>query len=409
MSIVNCSMNEQSSRGVDAFDATLKLYAKIEANIDKIDRILTELQDLLPNGIFLGSISEYDDLIEDFIAIRDELPSISQKRVESDPILSAEIGQWRLDATEIGEPEAMIALDEEIEKPYKEVRAYKRALNRNRKKLIRGRVDSSLSQVASLLSELSKNIADDAPPRTKVESPKWEELRNTIRTIETLLGNNPRTSQAWGDLRRHLRFGMVVDYRDIVDHDWSLVRQEILDTLYEENDPIPIDINELDDPPDIGKEQPVSSELNWKSLNDEEFERLIFNLISSTEGYENPQWLTRTKASDRGRDLSVTRVRNDRLSGVNRQRVIIQCKHSLSRSTNLKYISVVKEQMLLWSPPRVDVLVVASSGRFTDQVVSAIEQHNLKDTALSIELWPDSLLETLLAARPGLVAEFGLI
>ena len=64
--------------------------------------------------------------------------------------------------------------------------------------------------------------------------------------------------------------------------------------------------------------------------------------------------------------------------------------------------------MELWQPPRVDVLVVATTGRFTTDAVSLVERHNQSDNALHIEMWPDSHLEGRLAAKPHLVGQFGL-
>ena len=70
----------------------------------------------------------------------------------------------------------------------------------------------------------------------------------------------------------------------------------------------------------------VVTKLKWQSLSEEDFERLVFSLISSAPGYENPEWLTHTNAPDRGRDLSVLRIVNDPLSGSIRSRVLIQCR-----------------------------------------------------------------------------------
>jgi hypothetical protein len=56
----------------------------------------------------------------------------------------------------------------------------------------------------------------------------------------------------------------------------------------------------------------------------------------------------------------------------------------------------------------VDVLVIATTGRFTANAVSVIEKHNCGDHAMKIEMWPESHLGQLLARRPALVAEFGL-
>lgn len=179
-------------------------------------------------------------------------------------------------------------------------------------------------------------------------------------------------------------------------------------SLFDANEPLPNDVVELSD---LVQERPrgaVTTKLSWDRLSPEEFERLIFSIISNEEGYENPQWLMRTNAPDRGRDLSVTRVVSDKLSGTFRLRVIIQCKHWLANSIALPDLAEVKEQMQLWGEPRVDVLIMATSGRFTADAVSWVEKHNGQDHALRIEMWPESHLERLLAERPNLIADFGL-
>ena len=115
-----------------------------------------------------------------------------------------------------------------------------------------------------------------------------------------------------------------------------------------------------------------------------------------------------TNAADRGRDLSVTRVVEDPLAGVMRNRVLIQCKHWNTKSVAVADVSELKDQITHWEPPKVDVLVIAASGRFTSDAVSFIEKHNGSDRALRIEMWPESHLERLLALRPSLIADFGL-
>ena len=116
----------------------------------------------------------------------------------------------------------------------------------------------------------------------------------------------------------------------------------------------------------------------------------------------------KTNAPDRGRDLSVMRITNDQLGGVIRSRVIIQCKHWQTKSVTVADVAEVQLQMKLWEPPRVDVLVIATSGRFSSDAVALIEKHNTEDRALRIEMWPESHLERLLAERPALIAEFRL-
>ena len=64
--------------------------------------------------------------------------------------------------------------------------------------------------------------------------------------------------------------------------------------------------------------------------------------------------------------------------------------------------------MALWSNPRVDVLTIATSGRFTADAVAWIESHNASGASIKIEMWPESHLERVLAGRPAVIAEFGL-
>jgi hypothetical protein len=84
----------------------------------------------------------------------------------------------------------------------------------------------------------------------------------------------------------------------------------------------------------------------------------------------------RRPAARPGRDLSVYRVQHDLLAGTSRTRVIVQCKHWLSKTLNVEYVSLAWNQMALWNAPPVDVLVIATSGRFSTDAVDWIEKHN---------------------------------
>jgi hypothetical protein len=190
--------------------------------------------------------------------------------------------------------------------------------------------------------------------------------------------------------------------------DWPVVKSTLVKSLYGDDEPLPVETADLGELVATKPRGPVSAKLRWSNLTAEDFERLIFSLISSAKGYENPSWLMHTNAPDRGRDLSVFRVTTDALSGTNRSRTIIQCRHRLSDSISPAEVATLQEQMRLWDEPRVDVLVIATSGRFTLDAVSLIEKHNTSDYALKIEMWPESHLERLLASHPGLIAEFSL-
>jgi hypothetical protein len=248
----------------------------------------------------------------------------------------------------------------------------------------------------------------EAEPNAKIGGPHWDILHTHIDQIDVLLGNSVQRPPRWSDLHRHLHFGQVGDFNDIERLDWPEVKKGLRTSLYGVNEPLPLDVEDLSDLVASKPRGPIATTLNWSNLSPDQFERLLFALISGEAGYENPDWLMRTNAPDRGRDLSVIRVVTDRLSGTFRHRVVIQCKHWLGKSVTLADLATVREQMTLWGEPRVDVLIIATSGRFTADAVTWIERHNCSDSALRIEMWPESHLERLLAARPDLIAEFAL-
>jgi hypothetical protein len=283
---------------------------------------------------------------------------------------------------------------------------YSYKLKQKRRELIRESlitlIDTVDGDIRSMRGKLEREGED-----ALISEDEWSELTNHIGKINTLLGSTPRPPR-WDDLYRHLHFAQMRDFDDIEKIDWPSVKRGLSADLYGEDDPIP---SKIDDLSALVRGKPtgsVTNELKWAMLTSTQFERLIFSLINAEVGYENPQWLTQTNAPDRGRDLSVTRVIRDPLGGVTRDRVIIQCRHWLTHSVNVEDVATLQSQMKLWEPPRVDVHIIATTGRFTTDAVDFIEKHNLSDRALHIEMWPESHLEMLLASRPMLIAQFGL-
>ncbi|GAA3271550.1 restriction endonuclease [Dactylosporangium vinaceum] len=149
-------------------------------------------------------------------------------------------------------------------------------------------------------------------------------------------------------------------------------------------------------------------ELAWHKINSEAFERLIFQLVVETDGYENVEWLMHTNAPDHGRDVSAIRLRRDPLSGHSSQRVAIQCKHWLTRPVRDTDANQAIVSIGHWQDPPFDVLVIATSGRFTADAVSWIERHNARGGRPSIEVWNDARLEFLLNERAHLIRAYEL-
>ncbi|MBU2603406.1 MAG: restriction endonuclease [Actinobacteria bacterium] len=319
-----------------------------------------------------------------------------------------EIAQRRLDANEIGEIDFLVAVSEDLEEPSRLLREYRHRFDKKRRQLVRDAILEAIDEVDADLRRLGDDLDGPAGVDERVESPVLAGLNEHVAQIRTLLGTSSPVPPRWGDLLRHLHFGLYCDVRDVMDTDWPAVKAGLRSSLYGETEPVPVQVTDLSELVNAKPGGPVASRLNWVALSEEDFERLVFALISSESGYENPQWLTKTSAADRGRDLSVDRVHTDPLAGTTRQRVIVQCKHWLAKSISPAEVALLKEQMRLNEPPKVDVCVIATSGRFTSDAIQLIETHNVSDTGLRMEMWPESHLELLLAGRPWLIAQFRL-
>jgi hypothetical protein len=237
---------------------------------------------------------------------------------------------------------------------------------------------------------------------------RWSELSDLFSQLDRLVGNAVPGHARWGDFRRHLYFAASNDLRDIVEMDWPSVRTEVERSMYTDREPVPVRTDDLGELARARPTGPVSTRLAWERLSDDDFERLIFEIIRQTPGYENANWLMKTHAPDRGRDLQVERVVNDPLSGTRRYRVIVQCKHWLTKSIGGKDLIECVETVKIWEPPPVDELIIATSGRFSSDAVTLAEKRNHERRVPSVQLWPESHLEGLLARRPSLVTAFGL-
>jgi hypothetical protein len=388
----------------------LEQFDRTEANLQRLQQVLDRMRDLIPAGIvFPGTDPDemlYAELSQAFNDIAAGLPAIDGEQLLAEPVPLSDIAQTRLDADEIDEPEILIRLGERLAAPTHAIATYRHRLSAARKRLVRKRAVEVMSEIDHLIAILPQRIERDG--NSVADDTEWQRLHAAVKELDRLVGQDITRRGGWSGLFRHLGFAQGVDLHDIADHDWPSVRPDVEAALYGELEPLPIEVEDLGTLAAAQPEGAVTAELQWTALDDDKFERLIFNLLTGAAGYENPRWLMKTRAPDRGRDLSVDRVVQDALSGVKRHRVLVQCKHWLSRSLNVDDCSSSVTHVSLWEPPRVDVLVIATSGRFTSDAVRWVEQHNEAGKQPEIELWANSHLEMLLAPRGALVTELGL-
>ena len=387
-------------------DGALKQFEAAEANLAKLEQLWARIEKLMPSSPAFGAPPEYDELCFAFRQVLSGLPAIDGFQVKDCLRDYDEVGRMHLDAAEIGDFESLLYAQSELEVQGKELREYRFRFQAKRRELVRGRLMELMDEIDAILEALKHEVAG-CEIGAAVDAPRWPSLHDAIREVDTLIGAGSRP-QRWGDIQRHLHFGKIGDFADILNHDWPSVRSSLASQLYGQYEPIPVTAGDLGEIVAARPSGPATTRLDWKALTDEDFERLVFLLISQAQGYENPEWLQKTYAPDRGRDLSVFRVESDLLGGVRRHRTIIQCKHWLSRSVGPSDVAAARSQMELWQPPRVDALIVATTGRFTADAVHLVEQHNQSDHALNIAMWPESHIERLLAARPHLIGQFQL-
>ncbi|WP_290047750.1 restriction endonuclease [Nocardia nova] len=147
-----------------------------------------------------------------------------------------------------------------------------------------------------------------------------------------------------------------------------------------------------------------ATQLVWEKLSDSGFERLLFDLFRRFPRYQNVEWLTHTRAPDRGRDLSAERVIVDDGGTTRTERVLIQAKHWRTKSIGPADLHATVATLPLWQPPVIRGLIIATTGRFTADAVALAEQHNNGGKPPYIELWTDNRIEALLEKHPDLVS-----
>lgn len=383
------------------FDAT-------EANLFKLQKLWKDVADLIPQGLSVegpDSLREYENLCRQFRNILKAMPAIDGFSLEDKLYDLNDVFTARLDARELGEIAVEASVERDIFAQGEMLDEYQFQLGIARRRLARPAIREAIEVVDAALLALKPQAVAEVKD---VEGEQWEAFKQAIAELDVLRGSAISSPERWGDLHRHMHFHMGQDLADIIRLDWPTAKKSLEESLKGPDDPLEVTVNDLGDLVAAAPSGRVAIRLKWDVLDDDSFERLVFNILREAAHYTNVKWLTKTKAPDRGRDISSDKVVEDTLGDRQSLRVIIQCRHWRSKSISIDDVVALQAQMKLWEPPKVKELVIASSGRFTTDAVQWIENHNEEGALPRVIMWAESHLEHLLASRPHLVAEFGL-
>jgi hypothetical protein len=374
------------------------------ANLAKAEAVWGRARPLIPDSAALGDPPGFDDLKRAWADLIEGLPQIDGWTITDGLPTPNAIGHAFLDYMEIGEPPWDV--HEAVEKPGRDLEEYRYRLKRARRRAVRSRIEVVVSEVDRLLPLAVLDVRRDSGER--VERPETELIRNHIAEIDRLLADTSTRAGCWANLYRHMSFSEGHDWWDIVEFDWPSVKPEILSAALAESDPLPVPDIDLGVAAASEPSGGVTTALRWDSITDEDFERLLFDLLRGLEDYDNVDWLMKTSAADHGRDLSVYRTLRDPAGFTRQERVIVQAKHWRSKSVDPTSIMGALSRLPAWEPPHIHCLVVATSGRFTPDAIRYAEAHNEKGSDPRIEIWPEVSSEAMLTRRPELTAAYGL-
>ncbi|MFD0856881.1 restriction endonuclease, partial [Actinomadura adrarensis] len=380
---------------------------RVAANVSKLERVWNQASTYFPPSSSRNAATykvEYDDLQRAWADLLTGLPPISGWTLTLGLLDIDELDDKWGDASWESERKELI---EQFRQPGRELAKYRYNLNTARRRAAHDRLEQLSSLIDTALLRLLRDVPRESSER--LTGSDIDALTSAFSEIALLLGDTEQLHKArWTDLLRHIRFGEGHDWHDIAEFDWPAVRGVVAAAALSDLDPLPV--------PSIDLGQAAVGELTghatlalpWDRLAPDGFERLLYDLFSSFPEYENVTWLTNTRATDRGRDLSCDRVTEESTGNVRRDRVIVQAKHWLTKPVDDKEVGGLVTQMKHWDSPPVKVLIVATSGNFSTSAVEWVDKHNAGGDRPEIQLWNQARLEALLAQRPHLSAAHGL-
>lgn len=384
-------------------DELLAVMDRAAANLARLDAVWARAQPMIPTGPAAGSPAEYDDLARMWHDLLRGLPPIDGWTITADLPDIDSLGQAFLDYADIGElPRGAWAA---AEQPGKDLDTYRYRLTRARRRSARDRLRELVVAVDAAVGRVVAAHDRDA---VRVEAPAVGEVTDALGEIERLVGDTITRRGRWAEMHRHLHFGQGHDWHDIAELDWPTMKPDIEAAGFSDTEPLPVPDLDLGAAAGSRLTGRASVGLPWDRITPELFERLLFDLLRALPDYQNVLWLQHTNAADHGRDLSCERVLREGSGDLRTERVVVQAKHWLSRSVAPAHVHETLAALASAPPPSRHVLIIATSGRFTADAISLIEQRGETGQRPDVEMWANSKLESLLVQHPHIAATYGL-
>ncbi|WP_311389424.1 restriction endonuclease [Corynebacterium haemomassiliense] len=381
----------------------LDFFCRTEQNLHQLQFVLDRALPMIPNGPAVVSSPEYEDLRKQWNAGITQVPPIDEFRITAElPAIEA-VGWLFNNSAEIGVPPASAV--EAVNLPVRQLGEYRFRFGVAKRQLIKQRVEILVEEIEGFIAEITEFL--DVDDRETLADNRTEAVKAAIDEIENLLQDRISRNGRWTDLKRHLAFSQSHDWIDIREQDWPSVKVDIVDAL--SMSPDPLEVPDLDLGALARNSVGTRSTLgfDWSGISYKDFERLLFDVLSALEGYENVEWLTESDAPDRGRDIYLDRMLRDSSGGCRIERVIVQAKHYPERSIQPYDIEKAMSAADSWIGAPVSCVIIATSGNFTDTAVDTVNGRNLRGTP-RIEMWNRSFLERLLNQHPRLIDDYGL-
>jgi len=386
----------------------LLAFDRTEVNLDRLEAVWKRARALLPEGPELGGNAEYDDLVRSYNDLAVAVPAVDGHRLPTTLPDYEDVGHLFLEYAEFGELPRSVWQD--IDEPERAIADYRFHFNRARRRAVRSRLSGLTDQVAADLENITAFIDKSNPPSNEtLQDEAAGRVVEAIVEIERLIGNAVERTGRWSDLHRHIHFGQPHDWTDIALTDWPSVLDDIQAAGFADTEPLPLasEISDLGEAASHKLFGSATTALQWNEIDDDGFERLLFDLLSSFDEHYNVKWLMKTRAPDRGRDLSLERILHTPTGESRAERVLVQAKHWRSKSIRDSDVSALVVKAETWTPT-FHAVIMATSGRFTSGAVTWSDTRASSGRRPDVELWSEADLERLLSRFPSIAAAHGL-